>query len=141
MKFKHQEFYNELKDCPPSHYSVKEILTAYRWVFEEIKDKRNFTSQYHKKPSRFLSQKDAVKCQALALSMFDNIEAASARFQALKRYIGDNIYKTLGTKIAVGKVKITDGVCSNTVQSRHFSVHPSATADFNNSFQLTQQKL
>ena len=130
MEFKYQADYNNLsQSCPPTDYVTREIDPVFRWVFETIVDERNFKSQYHKKPKRFLNNDDVVKCNALALSMFNSLEGSLTRFNELKNDMGDNVFQTLGTKIAQGKISITDGVNGKIERHGHFNHHPSKKAN------------
>ena len=113
MEFQYQEDYNKLNQtCPPTDHTAQEIEPVYRWVFDTIDDDRNFKSQFHKNPKRFLNKDDTSKCHALSLSMFNNLENSIIRFKELKDTMGDSITQTLGSKVAVGKISKTDGVNS-----------------------------
>lgn len=135
--YKYQKDYDKLtQTCPPSDYIPQNIDPAFRWVFDSENDERNFISQYHKKPKRFLNKDDITKCKAMGLSMFNNYKGSIDRFNELKEDIGDNVYSTLGTKIAKGVIKINDGVNSKIERLGHFTHHISNLADYQKKFEI-----
>ncbi|MFM9838524.1 MAG: hypothetical protein ACKVOQ_09695 [Cyclobacteriaceae bacterium] len=137
MTFKYQKEYDKLtQTCPPADHIAQDIVPVYRWVFDSIDDERNFKSQFHKKPKRFLNKDDLSKCSALGLSMFNNLVGSVQRFNELKDATGDAIYQTLGTKIAEGKISLADGVNSKIERLGHFNHHPSSAVNFNNIFTI-----
>lgn len=137
MSFKYQDDYEKLKQtCPPSGYIQKDMEPVFRWVFNSIEDDRNFNSQYHKNPKRFLNKDDLTKCKALGLSLFNSLHGSRERFQELKDDIGDNVYSTLGTQLAKGSIRLGDGVNSKIERLGHFTHHSSAAANYENNFEL-----
>ena len=96
---------------------------AFRWVFGEMDDERNFLPQYIKQPRRFVSQIEESKCQALGLSLFNSQEEAQARFEKLKRRMLDRVYG-LGTHLAKGKLQKDFGVSNLPDEEGHFTFHP-----------------
>lgn len=142
MEFNYQKDYESLGEpCPPTEYKPRDIANAFRWVFETIDDDRNFMSQYHKNPKRFLKKTDSDKCSALALSMFDNLEGAINRFQELKDIIGETVYRTLGTNISEGRLSLADGVNGKVERHGHFNHHLSAAEDCKKVFKIINEKL
>jgi hypothetical protein len=142
LVFKYQKDYDKLTQvCPPADYTSQNLNPVYRWVFDFMDDEWNFLSQFHKKPKRFLNRDDITKCNAMALSMFNNLEGSIERFQELKEDMGDNIHGTLGTKVAIGKITLTDGVNGKIERLGHFNHHPSTTATYHVSFTLTDSIL
>lgn len=137
MEFKYQEEYKTLSElCPPNDHKEGEISPVFRWVFDDIADERNFKSQYHKKPKRFDNKNDLDKCNALGLSMFNNFDGSVARFKELKEIIGESVFQTLGTKIAQGKISISDGVNGKIERHGHFNNHPSKEANYKDVFKI-----
>jgi hypothetical protein len=135
MLLKYQEDYNALKEiCPPKEYKAQYLENVFRWVFDDIADKRNFTSQFHRNPKRFQLKSDVEKCKALALSMFDNLEGSKERFAELKDHIGDKIYQTLGTKVATSFLTEEDGMNGEIERLGHFTHHSSEKADYTKTF-------
>ncbi|MEN9609520.1 MAG: hypothetical protein RLZZ628_334 [Bacteroidota bacterium] len=125
MVFRFQDDYDTLAEpCPPKHYQPHNRGEVYRWTFEAIDDSRNFQSQYHKNPKRFQQKSDIIKCQALGLSCFDNLEGAKERFFELLDDIGEKVYQMVGNKIAKGSLLKADGVCGKVERLGHFTYHP-----------------
>ncbi|MEI6143658.1 MAG: hypothetical protein WCP85_30550 [Mariniphaga sp.] len=142
MEFKYQQDYEKLSQtCPPADHTAQDIDPVYRWVFDTINDDRNFTSQFHKNPKRFLNNDDLTKCKALGLSMFNSLSGSLTRFNEIKEDLGENIYQTLGTKIAIGKISLTDGVNGKIERLGHFNHHPSTKTNFNNIFEIIDEQL
>lgn len=134
MQFHYQNDYDKLSvDCPPKSYKPKN-LKAFRWVFEDIEDERNFQSQYQKHtkspkpPKRYNDMSDADKCDAMALSMFISLEFARKRFLFLKNEqplpMNDNAFRLLGTHIATAEINVQDGVNEEPDRKGHFNHHP-----------------
>lgn len=81
MNFKYSEELEKLSiQCPPESYEAKD-LKAFRWVFDDINDKRNFTPRYYLAPKRDIirleqieniEKRDKKKCNYFSLSMFSN---------------------------------------------------------------------
>lgn len=141
MKFKFQEDYNKLAEqCPPKNYQPKQINEVFRWVFEDIEDERNFESQYHKNPKRFQLKSDYEKCQALALSMFDNKNGAKERFSELLDDMGSKIYKTIGNRISKGVITVESGVNGKIERLGHFNHHPALQTDYTQIFQILKEE-
>jgi hypothetical protein len=140
--FKYQDDYDKLQQtCPPNDYIQKDIDTVFRWVFDTINDDRNFISQFHKDPKRFLNKDDLTKCKALGLSFFNNLDGSTERFQELKDFIGETVYSTLGTQLSKGSIKFNDGVNGGIERLGHFTHHSSSTANYKNEFTLMNIKL
>jgi hypothetical protein len=140
MKFKYQRDYDKLtQSCPPADHVAQDIDPVYRWVFDSIDDERNFKSQFHKNPKRFLNKDDLIKCSALGLSMFNNLIGSVQRFNELKDAMGDAIHQTLGTKIAQGKISLADGVNGKIERLGHFNHHPSTTVRLTNIFTINDE--
>ena len=142
LDLKYQDDYDKLQQtCPPSDHIQKDIEPVFRWVFDSIEDDRNFISQYHKNPKRFLNKDDLTKCKALGLSLFNNLDGSTERFQELKDIIGETVYFTLGTQLAKGSIKFNDGVNGKIERLGHFTHHSSSTANYENNFALTNKIL
>lgn len=136
LTYKYQTDFESLGiACPPSDYRGS-TMTVYRWVFDSIQHADNFTSQYHKNPKRFLTKSDSEKCSAMALSMFKNLTAAEQRFAALKDSIGENVYKSLGTHVAVGEITEDDGVNGRIDTNGHFNHHCCLSCKYEERFRI-----
>ncbi len=127
--------------CPPADYLRSRIANAYRWVFNDIHDSRNFVSPLEKDPPRFLHVTHQRRCEAKALSMFDNLAGAKARFKELKSVMGAKVYTLLGCKIAVGSIDEHDGVVGDLGRHGHFNLHPSEHANFISRFGIIEEEL
>ena len=137
MDFKYQEDMNSLSNfqCPPADYKPLEI-DAYRWVFDDIKNPKNFTPQYKSQPRRFndSNYKEEDKCSFMSLSMFINQDSAKKRFEFLFQQKGKKAYKLFGTKIAYKKLTTQDGVNEKPNNIGHFNHHPYINVDYENQF-------
>ncbi len=111
---------NKKVECPPSNYSSKKY-NAFRFVFEDIKNKNNFKPVYYLNPSRIENADPALKCKSLAISLFDSLENAKAKFQKLTARRPAKMYKTIGTHLAFSELKEADGICDNSNNDGHIS--------------------
>lgn len=139
MEFKYEKEHNQLAtQCPPNIYQNKSI-EAYRWVFDDIENPINFTPQYFKNPKRFLPLSDTKKCESMSLSLWDSKDSAKDIFNFLKqKFAGNKAYKVLGTKIAKGSLKETDGVNSPIREDGHFSHHQSKSTNYSTIFSIIE---
>lgn len=139
MSFKYQDDMNTLSNfkCPPDNYKPLNI-DAYRWVFDDITDKRNFMPQFKSQPKRFNSSNhtDEEKCSFMSLSMFTNQESAKKRFKFFLQQKGENAYKLFGKKIAYKKLTNNDGVNSQIDKNGHFNHHPYSNVDYEKKFDI-----
>lgn len=139
MEFKYKQAYQKLEtECPPKEYQGR-IVEAYRWVFDNIEEPRNFTPQYFKNPKRFLPLSNDKKCTAMSLSLWSSKEAAKEAFNFLKdKFAGNKAYKVLGTKIAKGNLTEEDGVNSKIREDGHFSHHQSESTNYPTIFSIVE---
>ena len=148
MRFHYQNDYDKLSiDCPPKSYKPQRIR-AFRWVFEDIKDERNFQSHYEKHskhpkpPKRYNDMSDVDKCDSMALSMFNSLENARKRFLFLKDEppypMKENAFRFLGTHIAVGNINEQDGVNEEPDRKGHFNHHPMENFDYKTRFNILE---
>jgi hypothetical protein len=110
MKLKYQA---EIDALSPNFEGFSQVAnkTAFRWVFDDIKNSRNFIPTSLANPSQKIkSFKD------WALSFFET-EIQST--DQLIYYSKDKpkFYKKLGTHIAKGVITIKDGLCENLCDS------------------------
>jgi hypothetical protein len=142
MELEYKEDYDTLNiKCPPNHYKSLEIDNVYRWTFEKIEDKRNFQTQYHKKPKRFQEKSDIDKCKALALSMFNDLAGAKIRFEELAEVLGDKVYEILGNRIAKGQIETEYGLNGNIERHGHFNHHPSIGIPAKSTFKILENQI
>jgi hypothetical protein len=122
--FKYQTYFEELKTvCPPSNYRTQN-KEAFRWIFDRIDDENNFKPVFFKNPKRFNEKSDEEQCMAMGLSFFDTLETAERRFLQLKKRLGGEVYKVLGSQIVQGQIQEEDGVNSFSDSNGHFTHHP-----------------
>lgn len=134
MTFLYETDLNALPiECPSADYRPMNT-TAYRFVFDEIDNPDNFKPMFFKNPRRANSMDDVQKCQAMALSLFENLEKAIVRFQKLKKQNGNTIYRTIGSHIAFANITEDDGVNSNVNAEGHFSHHPAVEGSYKDRF-------
>jgi hypothetical protein len=139
MDFKYQDDYDTLQEsCPPFHYKSEDIDEVFRWVFDNILNPENFKSAFHKKPQRYLVKNDIEKCDALALSMFDNSSGAKERYHILLEKT-PNLGKTLGTHLAKGSLSADDGVNGEREDYGHFNHHPSVAGNYYETFVVIER--
>ena len=121
-KFKYQQYFDKLRTpCPPEDFAARETI-AFRWVFEDMNDGRNFLPQYIKNPKRFNEKPDHIKCQALGLSFYDSLENAKGQFNRIKKIMGGDAFN-LGVNIAEGIIKPNYGVMDVPNQRGHTALH------------------
>lgn len=137
MKFQYTDEFKKLStECPPTMYSTKNIV-VFRWVFEDIKDERNFLPLPYRSPKRFLTFDDLKKCQSFSLSLYDTEQNAKKQFTKLKNQIGESINKTIGTNVAKAEITEEDGVSDEpNITTGHISHHFVAGFDYENTFTI-----
>lgn len=139
MSFKYQEDMNTLSNfkCPPDNYKQLDV-DAYRWVFDDIKDSKNFTPRYYIKPKKENDPKptEQEKCDEMALSMFISEDSAKKRFNFFFKIFKKRAYKIFGTKIAHKKLNINDGVNEEPNNIGHFNHHPYSHVDYETQFKI-----
>ena len=141
MQYLYQKEFDSLSltNCPPSHYEIKFIQQAFRWVYDEMEDVRNFIPVYFKNPKRFLGKNEKTLCSSLALLLFESEEDAQNRFNELRKVYPDTAYDTFGTNIAVGTITEKDGSNSESDEKGHFSHHPVVNSDYNKQFKIIKK--
>jgi hypothetical protein len=123
--FKYQTYFEKLENvCPPSNYFAQN-RDAFRWIYERTDDENNFRPVFFKNPKRFNEKSDEEQCMAMGLSFFDTLETAERRFLQLKKRLGQEIYKAVGSQIIQGQIQEDDGVNSLSDSNGHFTHHPS----------------
>jgi hypothetical protein len=127
-KFKYGNFLTTFSDCPPADYQELDI-TAYRWIFEDVNDERNFQPVLTQNPQRATGMTDTQKCMGHGLSLFDKLEGALTRYRKLFRKNAE-VAKTLGTKVAFLQLEKSDG-CGGDMEKGygHFTFHEYANTD------------
>lgn len=138
MRFKYHIFVHDLTDCPPSHAYAQD-LTAFRFVFNQIDDQRNFVPVYILKPKRRLARDPHYKtCSGYGLSLFDSLENACKRYADLVESV-PNFPQTVGTHIAKGQSNKSDGVVTEPNADGHLTLYEFEHIDLQVKFQIVHQ--
>jgi hypothetical protein len=136
--FKYQ---NELEKltivCPPSDYIARNRV-AFRWVFDDLKNDNNFKPVYFKNPKRFNDKLEDEICLSMGLSFFEALEKAEMRFIKLRKRLGEEAYKILGTQIAEGIITEQEGVNNLSDFNGHFTHHPSIEFKYSNKLSIVK---
>jgi len=121
--------------CPAEDFVEKETI-AYRWVFDELNDVRNFMPQFLKQPKRFNHKPPKMVCQSLGLSFFKTEEKARKKILFLKSQLTEKAYRNLGTKLAVGKLAPIFGLTNKANKDGHFTHYPYEDVDLKDFFTI-----
>jgi len=135
MKFKYQSEIDSLSLSPCLiEFNHVENKPAFRWVFADINDVRNFVPVASKDR---LAKRNTVKHWALSFYRTEN-ESVSA----LKHLYNDkpNLFKVLGTHIAHGVINSEHGICEIKVEDDgHFNHIEYENVDFSvNNFKIVK---
>jgi hypothetical protein len=138
MRFKYHTYVNNLTDCPPSHAYAQD-LTAFRFVFNQIEDHRNFAPAYILKPKRRLARDPHHKtCRGYGLSLFDTVENA-CKFYADFVESSPNFPQTVGTHVAQGQINESDGIVTEPDVKGHFTLYEFEHTNLYVKFQIVHQ--
>jgi len=84
MRHKYQELIEELPNCPPTTCSTRDI-TAFRFVFLDLVDIKNYLPPYIINPDRRNSPTDDARiCDGYGLSFFNSLEHSTAFYKQLR---------------------------------------------------------
>lgn len=110
---------------------------AFRWVFKDILDERNFIPRYLDPE---YPGEDKIDCRGYALSMFDTEEQAIGRLLYLLKGKG-KLYEKLGTHTAKGVLTIHDGISNDSSDHPHghFSFFEFKDIALSTKFNLSKQ--
>lgn len=129
QEYKYQNEIKSSKICDLSGFSEQERI-AFRWVFEDVNDGRNFI------PRPFLNPKTSIdNCKVWGLSLFDTKDNGVNRMSKLKAK-SKNIYKKLGTHIAKGELVNEDGVSDLVNDDGHFTLIEYIDVDLSQKFSV-----
>lgn len=138
MVYKYQSDYDKLSEvCPPTDYTQREINPVYRWLFDRT-NPNNFVPQYHRNPKRFLDENDKLKCTAMGLSFFKELNGAKERHRQLCE-VSPKIEKTIGKFTSKGFILKEDGVNGDFGQLTHFTHHAFDHEVFSERFEIIQE--
>lgn len=126
MELKYQDEIDE--DCDRRNFTEKEVK-GYRWVFNDINNSKNF------KPPIKRTNHPNNKCSVWALSFFDTAKNANKRMKELCKH-KKNLYKRIGTHVAVGDLNEKDGIANEPNDSGHFSLFEYEGVELKNKFTI-----
>ncbi len=115
--FKYEAYFqlHEIANCPPTTYK-EQNLTAYRYIFDDLKDDRNFKPVYildKDYPKRLNAAKDMeMKCKGFGLSLYQNKNGALANYNRWLAKTNGKFARIVGSQIATIQIMAHDGVCS-----------------------------
>jgi len=118
------KYHDELKEstCTLAEYKEHAKRVAYRWVFEDSTDSRNFLPIYAINNEKLEKDKanGEFSCTCWALSFFKSEIQAKEKFD---RMLAKNprIHKKLGTHIAKGYLNANDGISGECDEIGHFN--------------------
>lgn len=135
MQYKYRQFIDPLPDCPPESSRPNETV-AYRFVFEDMADDRNFVPAFILKPERReASTSNEICCSGYALSFFNSLQNAEAKYRKLRTTF-KKIHQRIGTHIAEGNISKTDGVMTRITLEGHFDLHEFEGTDLRDKFKI-----
>jgi hypothetical protein len=138
MKFKYARFITPLTNCPPGDCKPADTV-AYRFVFDDLNDRRNFAPSFIIEPSRHRPSTPAkVCCSGYGLSLYDSLPNAEAAY----RKFAANFLKfeeRVGTNIAEGNISKTDGVVTPPNHEGHFDLHEYEGVQLRSKFRIVKK--
>jgi hypothetical protein len=133
--FKYKELNKKLEcKCPPA--DIKPVkITAYRWIFEDLKHFNNHHPPLKIEPNRLADSDDCEhNCDGYALSLFTSADKAEKK---LKRFLDKKplLAEVLGNCIAEVNISETDGE-GDTPEKKygHFNFHEYENVNLNFTF-------
>jgi hypothetical protein len=121
-KYRYFDQLRDIAECPSEATAAFGCL-AYRAVFEDIDDPRNFAPAALLDPVRLTSVKrDDDRCSMWSLSMFESPMQLAQRWQEIEVSIR-NVRKKKGTHIAALEITATHGARTSATVSGHFSFY------------------
>lgn len=138
MRFKYYTYVHDLTDCPPSHAYAQD-LTAFRFVFNQIEDRRNFAPVYILKPKRRHASDPHYKtCSGYGLSLYNSLDNACRRYADLVESV-PSFPQTVGTHIAAGQIGKDDGVVTEPNTDGHLTLYEFEHTNLGLKFQIVHQ--
>jgi hypothetical protein len=134
--YKYQSYLDTMNNCPPQVCEHRE-LTAFRFVSANVKEKENFLPPLIKTPQRIIPGNDK-RCDGYGLSFFASVSQAASFYASLQNTV-KNIHISIGTHIAEGNLKPTDGVCTKVNSQGHFTLHEYSNANLKLHFRIVKQ--
>lgn len=135
MKLKYEAQINKY------NFDFKEFIEqerdAFRWVFSDINDSRNFKPVYilNSQLESIEEAKGINDCTGYSLSFFNTVENAKKRFETITK---DKplLYKKLGTHVAQGSIVKQDGISNRINRFGHFEHFEYENVVFDNKFEI-----
>jgi hypothetical protein len=135
-QFKYENFFriHDITNCPPKNYKALN-LTAYRYVFDDLEDERNFKPVYlldENYPKRLNSTQDlTLRCKGFGLSLYQDKNGAINNYRRWIAKTNGKFAKIVGSFVATIQILETDGVCSDIEnEDSHFTFHVYETVNF-----------
>lgn len=135
-QFKYESYFriHDLVNCPPKAYKALN-LTAYRYVFDDLEDDRNFKPVYlldENYPKRLNATSDlALKCKGFGLSLYQHKSGAITNYMRWMAKTNGKFAKIVGSFLATLPIMEVDGVCSNAENDDcHFTFHAYESVNF-----------
>lgn len=131
MSLKYEE---NVKDCDLNGYIEHEDRIAFRYVFKDIEDERNFL------PINVLNPENIEKfgCPGWALSFYSDLNKAKKRYSTI---LSDRpkAYKKLGTYLANGILQKADGISNKEEDSGHYSHYEYIDVELKSKFSIIDE--
>jgi hypothetical protein len=135
-QFKYENYFliHNLVNCPPETYKALNIA-AYRYVFDDLEDDRNFKPVYlldENYPKRLNATNDlTLRCKGFGLSLYQDKNGAIANYRRWMAKTNGKFAKIVGSYVATIQILETDGVCSDAENDdSHFTFHPFENVNF-----------
>lgn len=126
-----------LRECPPKN-CIEQTKEAYRFIKDVISEESFFPLGIQN-PSRNLGNSDSNRCKAyVGLSLFDSENDAKELYKELCRRNRRPIrtLKSLGNKLAKGKLTPRHGLCSPSNSSGHFTLYEYVNSNIERAFSV-----
>ena len=134
-KFKYEQEINA-QPCDLTRFTERKDRKSYRWVFNDINDRRNFLPIYVLFPDRISKR---YTCMGWAISLYETKKQARDRLEYLISN-DPNIYLKLGTHTAEGIINEVDGQsCDASIADRtlgHFDHLEYCDIDLSSKFSI-----
>lgn len=121
--------------CDLLDFTEYENRIAFRFVFEDINDERNFLPVYKLDETRPRST-----CRGWALSFFESQEKAKDKMKEMSKN-KPFISKKLGTHVAEGVLVKVDGVSCTSSEKGHFDHFEYVEIVLNHKFTIVSESL
>ncbi|MEY3498439.1 MAG: hypothetical protein RL308_108 [Bacteroidota bacterium] len=143
MSFLYDEYISEIENCPTEIYNEVNISECFRWVFDDMNNSDNFlppairSRKFANNASHIMSQ----KCGDYAPSFHKTFVGSLKHYGTLMvNFSVEMKQKRLGTHIAIGKIEILDGKCSNPCKKyTHFDLHIYEGNKLKENFEILQK--